>query len=125
MSTYFYLQQMTALHWAAFHGRPTHLEDLIARQADIFAQDIDGKTPMHWAAQVSGLYLCSQVDLVSHEDSDHFISGTWGLEAWFSRGDGKGKNRWEIDAGEDGEDAGYILIPTLTLCMLFSVEFGL
>ncbi|XP_046557265.1 ankyrin repeat domain-containing protein 55-like [Haliotis rubra] len=55
---YFYLQQMTALHWAAFHGRPTHLEDLIARQADIFAQDIDGKTSMHWAAQNGSKKCC-------------------------------------------------------------------
>ncbi|XP_071090913.1 ankyrin repeat domain-containing protein 55-like [Haliotis cracherodii] len=51
-------EQMTALHWAAFHGRPTHLEDLIARQADIFAQDIDGKTPMHWAAQNGSKKSC-------------------------------------------------------------------
>ncbi|XP_067657975.1 ankyrin repeat domain-containing protein 55-like [Haliotis asinina] len=51
-------EQMTALHWAAFHGRPTHLEDLIARQADIFAQDIDGKTPMHWAAQNGSKKCC-------------------------------------------------------------------
>ncbi|XP_055955251.1 ankyrin repeat domain-containing protein 55-like [Patella vulgata] len=48
---------MTALHWAAFHNRPQHMELLVQKGADIFAQDIDGKTPLHWASQVPLYYM--------------------------------------------------------------------
>lgn len=44
---------MTGLHWSAFHNRPEHAQMLILRGADISCQDVDGKTPLHWAAQVS------------------------------------------------------------------------
>jgi len=43
---------MTPLHWAAFHGRVSHVELLIERGTDVGLQDIDGKTALHWAAQV-------------------------------------------------------------------------
>lgn len=44
---------MTALHWAAYHDRPEHVQLLISKNANMFAPDIDGKTPLHWASQVS------------------------------------------------------------------------
>ena len=50
---------MTALHWAAFHNRPEHLRYLLQRGANTLTQDIDGKTPLHWAAQVKSTYVHS------------------------------------------------------------------
>ena len=49
----FVFQGMSALHWAAFHNRPEHVQLLVERGADILLQDVDGKLPLHWAAQVS------------------------------------------------------------------------
>jgi ankyrin repeat protein len=46
------VQHMTALHWAAFHNRPEHLKSLMAKGGNVLAEDIDGKFPIHWAAQV-------------------------------------------------------------------------
>ena len=43
---------MTALHWAAFHNRPEHIQLLMLRGGDIYRTDIDEKTPLHWACQV-------------------------------------------------------------------------
>ena len=43
---------MTALHWAAYHDRPEHVQLLISKSANMFAPDCDGKTPLHWASQV-------------------------------------------------------------------------
>ena len=43
---------MSAVHWAAFHNRPEHLRELLQRGAEILLQDVDGKTALHWAAQV-------------------------------------------------------------------------
>ena len=43
---------MSALHWAAFHNRPEHLRQLLDRGGDVEAVDVDGRTPLHWAAQV-------------------------------------------------------------------------
>jgi len=43
---------MTAIHWAAFHDRPEHVQMLVMHGADICSQDVGGKTPLHWAAQV-------------------------------------------------------------------------
>jgi len=50
---YFILQKMTALHWSAFHNRPEHVRLLLAKGANGYLSDIDGKTPLHWAAQAS------------------------------------------------------------------------
>lgn len=44
---------MTALHWAAFHGRTGHVKLLVEKKADLLSRDTDGKLPLHWAAQVS------------------------------------------------------------------------
>ena len=46
------VQGMTALHWAAFHGRAGHVKVLVERKADVLTRDTDGKLPFHWAAQV-------------------------------------------------------------------------
>lgn len=50
--TYFDPQGMTALHWAAFHGRTGHVKLLVGKKADPLSRDTDGKLPLHWAAQV-------------------------------------------------------------------------
>jgi ankyrin repeat protein len=48
---------MTPIHWAAFHNRPQYVQLLLDHDADISVQDVDGKTPLHWAAQVNILQL--------------------------------------------------------------------
>ncbi|XP_038070597.1 uncharacterized protein LOC119739656 isoform X2 [Patiria miniata] len=50
---------MTALHWAAFHNRPEHVQLLMLRGGDLFSVDVDGKTPLHWASQNGCLACCS------------------------------------------------------------------
>ncbi|KAK3731660.1 hypothetical protein RRG08_035331 [Elysia crispata] len=49
---------MTAVHWAAFHDRPEHLMQLIQKGGDVLARDVDGKLPLHWAAQ-NGSFQCT------------------------------------------------------------------
>ncbi|XP_071947936.1 uncharacterized protein [Antedon mediterranea] len=49
---------MTALHWAAFHGRHEHVKLLMLRGTDIFITDVDEKTPLHWASQNGSLSCC-------------------------------------------------------------------
>ena len=48
---------MTALHWAAFHGRTGHVRLLVEKKADLLSRDTDGKLPLHWAAQVFNFQL--------------------------------------------------------------------
>ena len=48
---------MTALHWAAFHGRTGHVRLLVEKKADLLSRDTDGKLPLHWAAQVFNFLL--------------------------------------------------------------------
>ena len=48
---------MTALHWAAFHGRTGHVRLLVEKKADLLSRDTDGKLPLHWAAQVFSFQL--------------------------------------------------------------------
>ncbi|XP_022091648.1 inversin-B-like [Acanthaster planci] len=50
---------MTALHWAAFHNRPEHVQLLMLRGGDLYSVDVDGKTPLHWASQNGCLACCS------------------------------------------------------------------
>ncbi|KAK3094793.1 hypothetical protein FSP39_006308 [Pinctada imbricata] len=52
-------EKMTALHWAAFHNRPEHFQLLMMSGVDLNAQDIDGKTPLHWAAQNGSVECCT------------------------------------------------------------------
>lgn len=54
---FFFLQGMTALHWAAFHGRTGHVSLLMEKKADLLSRDTDGKLPLHWAAQVFNTFL--------------------------------------------------------------------
>ncbi|XP_060571828.1 ankyrin repeat domain-containing protein 55-like isoform X2 [Ruditapes philippinarum] len=51
-------ERMTALHWAAFHNRPEHVKQLLQRGGLPTQVDIDGKTPLHWAAQNGSASCC-------------------------------------------------------------------
>ncbi|XP_056005739.1 ankyrin repeat domain-containing protein 55-like isoform X4 [Ostrea edulis] len=51
-------EKMTALHWAAFHNRPEHLQLLLMSGANMHCQDIDGKTPLHWASEKGSVECC-------------------------------------------------------------------
>ncbi|KYO29127.1 ankyrin repeat domain-containing protein 55 [Alligator mississippiensis] len=50
---------MTALHWAAFHNRPQHVQILLQKGADLTLVDKDFKTALHWAVQSGNKVLCS------------------------------------------------------------------
>lgn len=49
---------MTALHWAAYHDRPEHVQLLISKNINLLAADCDGKTALHWASQVPEISEC-------------------------------------------------------------------
>lgn len=40
---------MTALMWAAFHGRTEQVRVLIGKGADPSMRDMDGMTAVHWS----------------------------------------------------------------------------
>lgn len=42
---------MTALMWAAFHGKPNHIKMLLEKGADPAIKDVDGMTAVHWSVQ--------------------------------------------------------------------------
>lgn len=42
---------MTALMWAAFHGKPSHIKLLLEKGADPALGDVDGMTAVHWSVQ--------------------------------------------------------------------------
>ena len=42
---------MTALMWAAFHGKPNHIKVLLEKRADPAISDVDGMTAVHWSVQ--------------------------------------------------------------------------
>ena len=42
---------MTALMWAAFHGKPSHIKMLLENGADPSLKDVDGMTAAHWSIQ--------------------------------------------------------------------------
>ena len=42
---------MTALMWAAFHGRTEQVRVLIENGADPSLKDMDGMTAVHWSIQ--------------------------------------------------------------------------
>ncbi|XP_053555667.1 LOW QUALITY PROTEIN: ankyrin repeat domain-containing protein 55 [Bombina bombina] len=50
---------MTSLHWAAFHNRPQHAQNLLQKGADPTLVDKDFKTALHWAVQSGNRTLCS------------------------------------------------------------------
>lgn len=64
---------MTALHWAAFHGRTGHVKLLVGKKADPLSRDTDGKLPLHWAAQNGFVSTCQAMLDVS--DSHNLING--------------------------------------------------
>ncbi|XP_787202.4 ankyrin repeat domain-containing protein 55 isoform X2 [Strongylocentrotus purpuratus] len=66
---------MTALHWAAFHNRPEHIQLLMLRGGDIYQTDIDEKTPLHWASQ-NGSLVCSSVMAKCHSGGAPLINAT-------------------------------------------------
>ncbi|XP_048585128.1 neurogenic locus notch homolog protein 1 isoform X2 [Nematostella vectensis] len=64
---------MTALHWAAYHGRAEHVKLLIDHDAEIVARDTEGKTALHWAAQ-NGSVSCCQV-ILNTSSGQHLLNG--------------------------------------------------
>ena len=56
---------MTALHWAAFHGRTGHVRLLLEKKADLLSRDTAGKLPLHWAAQVLQPFTYNLLHLTS------------------------------------------------------------
>ena len=43
--------EMTALMWAAFHGKAAHVQKLLEKRADPSIADMDGLTAVHWSVQ--------------------------------------------------------------------------
>eukprot|EP00051_Salpingoeca_urceolata_P022453 m.365485 g.365485 ORF g.365485 m.365485 type:complete len:291 (-) comp19973_c0_seq1:196-1068(-) len=43
-------ENMTALHWAAFHDHPKHLGQLLNAGANVALMDNEGKVALHWTA---------------------------------------------------------------------------
>ncbi|XP_078357629.1 uncharacterized protein LOC144642530 isoform X2 [Oculina patagonica] len=64
---------MTALHWAAFHGRTGHVRLLVEKKADLLSRDTDGKLPLHWAAQNGYLPTCQVMLEIC--DSHNLVNG--------------------------------------------------
>lgn len=44
------LLQQTALHWSAYYNNPEHAKLLIKHDSNIGIPDMEGKIPLHWAA---------------------------------------------------------------------------
>ncbi|XP_030060978.1 inversin [Microcaecilia unicolor] len=42
--------KQTALHWSAYYNHPEHVKFLIKHDSNIGIPDIEGKIPLHWAA---------------------------------------------------------------------------
>lgn len=42
--------KQTALHWSAYYNNPEHVKLLIKHDSNIGIPDIEGKIPLHWAA---------------------------------------------------------------------------
>ena len=42
--------QQTALHWSAYYNNPEHAKLLIKHDSNIGIPDVEGKIPLHWAA---------------------------------------------------------------------------
>ena len=60
--------QRTCLHWAASYGNLDHIKMLTKADSNIGIPDIDGKTPLHWAASSKDNQAvdCVQLILVSY-----------------------------------------------------------
>ncbi|KAL5016559.1 hypothetical protein ScPMuIL_006148 [Solemya velum] len=65
-------EKMNALHWAAFHNRPEHVKLLIKKGGNASANDIDGKNPLHWAAQ-NGSVSCTCA-LLEHAENRNLLN---------------------------------------------------
>ncbi|XP_071991832.1 ankyrin repeat domain-containing protein 55 isoform X4 [Engystomops pustulosus] len=63
---------MTSLHWAAFHNRPQHVQNLLQKGADPTLVDKDFKTALHWAVQSGNRVLCSII--LDHEQGQSTIN---------------------------------------------------
>ncbi|KAL3864279.1 hypothetical protein ACJMK2_005975 [Sinanodonta woodiana] len=66
-------EKMTALHWAAFHNRPTHVRRLLECGANVLKTDVDGKTALHWAAQNGSKGCCSM--FLTHKMRQEILKG--------------------------------------------------
>ncbi|CAM5144875.1 unnamed protein product [Natator depressus] len=63
---------MTALHWAAFHNQPQHVQTLLQKGADPTLVDKDFKTALHWAVQSGNRILCSII--LNHHQGPSIIN---------------------------------------------------
>ncbi|KAM3939870.1 ankyrin repeat domain-containing protein 55 [Leptodactylus fuscus] len=63
---------MTSLHWAAFHNRPQHVQNLLQKGGDPTLVDKDFKTALHWAVQSGNRVLCSII--LDHEQGQSTIN---------------------------------------------------
>ncbi|XP_044149499.1 ankyrin repeat domain-containing protein 55 isoform X2 [Bufo gargarizans] len=63
---------MTSLHWAAFHNRQQHVQNLLQKGADPTLVDKDFKTALHWAVQSGNRVLCSII--LDHEQGQSTIN---------------------------------------------------
>lgn len=63
---------MTSLHWAAFHNRPQHVQNLLQKGADPTLVDKDFKTALHWAVQSGNRVLCSII--LDHQQGQSTIN---------------------------------------------------
>lgn len=59
---------MTALMWAAFHGRTEQVRVLIAKGADPSAKDMDGMTAVHWSVQKNDTRVLQVYTAIDRQD---------------------------------------------------------
>lgn len=64
---------MSALHWAAFHGRTGHVKLLVEKKADLLSRDTDGKLPLHLAAQNGFVSTCKI--MLEASNSHNLVNG--------------------------------------------------
>eukprot|EP00047_Mylnosiga_fluctuans_P008273 m.257967 g.257967 ORF g.257967 m.257967 type:complete len:1108 (-) comp21211_c0_seq1:195-3518(-) len=69
-------EDMTPLHWAAFHNRPKHAQTLIKAGANPRAPDMQGKYPIQWTAgnstnETVKVLLPVSKDVINKADDEH------------------------------------------------------